>query len=96
MKKVVLFAFMLCLIWVGTASSFSGPVQSGKVTDVSRDSIVIDDQRYAISPKCKVFIQYNEDNAVHQKPGRISDVSRGDHLFFYKIANTVTELTIER
>lgn len=96
MKKVIFFALMICFIWIETASAFSEPIRSGTVNDVSSDFIVIDNHRYAVSPQCKVFIQYHEDNAIHQKPGRIFDVRHGDSLIFYKIANTVTELTIVR
>jgi hypothetical protein len=96
MKKVIFFVLMICFIWIGTASSFSEPSRSGIVNDVSSGFIVIDNHRYVISPKCKVFIQYYGDNAIHQKPGRISDARQGDSLIFYKIANTVTEITIER
>jgi hypothetical protein len=96
MKKVIFFAFMICCLWIGTASSFIEPSNSGIVNDVSSDYIVINDHRYVVSPACKVFIQYTEDNIGHQKHGRISDIRRGDSIFFYKIANTVTELTIVR
>jgi hypothetical protein len=96
MKKVIFFAFMICFIWIGTALSFQAPSESGIVNDVSSDFIVINNHRYVISPKCKVIIQYSEDNAIHQEPGRIFDVRQGDSLMFYKIANTLTELTIVR
>jgi hypothetical protein len=96
MKKVIFFAFILSFIWIGTASSFSAPIQSGIVNDVSNNFIVIDNKRYDISPTCKMFIQHYENNARHQRPGRISDIRQGDSLLFYTIANTVTELTIAR
>jgi hypothetical protein len=96
MKKVIFIACILCVIWIGTASSFSAPAESGRVNDVSTNFIVIESQRYLISPKCKVFIQYAEGDSMHQKPGRIVDVRRGDSLIYYKIANTVTEFTIVR
>ncbi len=96
MKKAIFFAFMICFIWIGTALSFQAPSESGVVSDVSSDFIVIDNHKYAVSPKCKVTIQYSENNVGHQEPGRISDVRQGDELMYYKIANTLTELTIVR
>ncbi len=96
MKKAIFFVLILCFVWIGTAAAFSEPSRSGTVNGVSSDFIVIDSHKYAISPTCKVTIQYSEGNAMYQKPGRISDVQHGDELMFYKIANTLTELTIVR
>jgi hypothetical protein len=96
MKKVIFFAFILSFIWIGTASSFSAPIQSGIVNDVSNNFIVIDNKKYDISPACKVLIQNYNNHTINQRHGRIADVRQGDSLLFYTIANTVTELTIVR
>jgi len=98
MKKVVLFIFMVFFIWAGTALSYNDghSTVTGVVNEISSGFIVIDDEKYAISPKCKVEIEYKVDNAFYLKPARLIDVSRGYSVSVVKIANTVTEIKIER
>ncbi len=99
MKKIVIFGFFVFLISAGTALSFGGDGHSmvtGTVNQIWHDTIVIDDTTYVLSPKCKVEIQYMVDNAFYLKPGRTFDIGRGDSVVVVKLANTRTEVTIER
>jgi hypothetical protein len=97
MKKVV-FIFMVIFIWAGTALSFNDghSLVTGIVHQISSDLIVIDDTEYALSPRCKVEVEYKVDNAYYLKPAKITDINRGHSVIAVKLANTVTEIKIER
>ncbi len=88
---------MVILISTGTALSYNDghSLVTGRVTDISEGFIEIDDEQYVLSPKCKVKIEYKVDNAFYLKPAKIRDLNRGYSVIAVKIANTVTELTIE-
>jgi len=97
MKKAVLI-FVVFFICAGTALPYNDghSTVTGIVNEISSGFIVIDDEKYALSPKCKVTIEYKVDNAFYLKPARLVDISRGYSVSVVKIANTVTEIKIER
>ena len=98
MKKVVLFTLMLFFIWTGPALPFNDghSMVTGIVNQISNSSIVIDGFTYVLSPKCKVEIEYRVENAFYLKPARIADISRGYSVNAVALANTITEIKIER
>jgi hypothetical protein len=98
MKKVILFTLMLFIIWAGPALSYDDghSMVTGIVKQISSGYIVIDDVTYALSPKCKVEIEYNVENAFYLKPARLVDINRGYSVNAVKLANTITEIKIER
>src|SRR5512135_3032475 len=98
MRKLIILSCAVFFMLAGNALPFNdGHSQvTGIVNQISNDSIVIDYATDVLSPKCKVNIQYKVDNAFYLKPARVGDIRRGDSVVVMKLANTVTELTIER
>jgi len=98
MKKRVFFTLMVIFIWANITIAFNDghSTVTGIVKEISRGSIVIGDTKYILSPKCKVKIEYNVDNAIYMKPAKLFDLKQGDSVNVVKIANTITEINIER
>ncbi len=98
MKRVIFLTCVAVLIFAGTALPFNDGhlLVSGMVNDYSKDSITIDNVRYVLSPRCKFEIEYKVGRAYYLKPAMVGDLSRGSSVSAVKIANTVTEVKIER
>ena len=104
MKEAVMKRALFCLVVVSLLlcgaiawAYNSGHVYiNGKVTSIVGDSITIEDYTYRIDPKCKVVVVFKENDSYHERPGRLSEVNRGDTVTAKKIANTLYEIMIER
>jgi hypothetical protein len=98
MKKAIFLACVAFFIFAGTAQPFTDghSLVSGIVNDYSKDSITIDYTKYVLSPRCKFEIEYKVGRAFYLKRARLYDLSRGTPVSAVKIANTVTEVKIER
>jgi len=98
MKRVVFFTLMVFFVCAGAALPYNDghSMITGIVNEISSSFIVIDNVKYVISPQCKVKIEYKVDNAFYLRPARLFDLRRGDSVNVVKIANTITEINIER
>jgi hypothetical protein len=98
MKKIIFLTLMLFFIWTGPALPFNDghEMVTGIVNQISNSSIVIDNITYVLSPKCKVEIEYKVENAFYLKPARVVDINRGYSVIAVTLANTITEIKIER
>ena len=97
--KRILFPLVVAALFVwGVAQAYDSGHSyiNGKVTSIAGATIAIEDASYTIDPKCRVVIIINENDSFHERPARLSEISRGDTVTAKKIANTLYEIMIER
>lgn len=89
-KIVVAFAALVLSAGIGHAAHM---YYMGVVTSLFSDQLTMHDKNYDIAPKVKVILRVVGSNgAIHEKPGRLSDISTGNNITI-KVANgEVTEI----
>jgi hypothetical protein len=98
MKRIIL-AIVLCLfLFSGMAGAYdSGHIyRNGRVDAISSDKITIAGINYKIDQRCKVVIQYKENDSFHERPARSGDVNTGDIVTAKEIGAVIYEIIIER
>lgn len=98
MKRIV-SAIVLCLfLFSGLAAAYdSGHIyRNGRVDAISSDKITIAGMNYKIDHRCKVVIQYKENNSFHERPATSGDVHTGDIVTAKETGAVIYEINIER
>lgn len=65
----------------------------GVLSSLSDDQMVLDGKNYQLAPKVKVILRVVGGNgAIHEKIGRLSDISAGNKLTIKVLNGNVTEV----
>jgi hypothetical protein len=98
MKRIGLFIAVIFTLSIAVSHAYDTVhvYMNGKVDSVSGNIITIDGSQYKIDAKCRFAIVYQENDIFHEKPAQRSDIRSGDSVSAKKIANTLSEITIER
>jgi hypothetical protein len=89
-KIVVVLAALLLSAGIGHAAHM---YYIGVVTSLFSNQLTMHDKKYLISPKIKVILRVVGSNgAIHEKSGRLSDISTGNKITIKVINGEVTEI----
>jgi hypothetical protein len=99
MKKIaVLIGLMVVLFSAGVSQGWNTVhgYLNGKVNSVHDNRVVIGDRELVIEEKCRVVIVSKDNGIFHENPAHIRDMRTGDTVTVKVIANTISEIMIER
>ena len=91
-KQYLIVCTLVCTL-LSASSHAAHMYYIGVLSSFSNNQMIVDGKQYPISPKAKVILRVVGSNrAIHEKSGRISDISVGNNITIKVSNGEITEI----
>jgi hypothetical protein len=96
MKKIIIIIIIVCLQSVAIEADTMQRYINGTIEYVTLDSITVNGNTFALSPKVSIRAHEKRDNSMYEVAGKTSEMIPGVQVYIRIEGTTVYEVIIER